>query len=73
MVNVIVLIIMLVYLVVVHMWYGNCSIVILFILILSKNLIIRNTHNSHFYNHIYEVSGEDTQDAITIGKILLDY
>ncbi len=30
-------------------------------------------YNSHFYNHIYEVSGEDTQDAITIGKILVDY
>lgn len=30
-------------------------------------------YNSHFYNYIYEVSGEDTQDAIAIGKILLDY
>ena len=29
-------------------------------------------YNSHFYNYIYEVSGEDTQDAIAIGKILLD-
>ena len=30
-------------------------------------------YNSRFYNYIYEVSGEDTQDAIAIGKILLDY
>lgn len=30
-------------------------------------------YNSYFYKHIYEGSGEDTQDAIAIGKILLDY
>lgn len=30
-------------------------------------------YNSYFYKHIYEVSSEDTQDAIAIGKILLDY
>ena len=29
-------------------------------------------YNSRFYNCIHEVFGEDTQDAIAIGKILLD-
>lgn len=29
-------------------------------------------YNSHFYNHIYEISDENPEHAIAIGKILLD-